>query len=489
MSITTTGRPAAARSEKLSFWSKVAYAAGDLANSMGPGTIVPFWYLFFLTDVAHLHPALAGITILVGGLWDAINDPLVGLLSDRTRTRWGRRRPFLLFGALPYGIAFALMWIVPPIHNQVLLCLYFALVYILYDTAVTIVACPYGALTPELTLDHDERTSLTTYRMFVSIVTGLLAAIGFALVFDATPDKQTAFWVMGVACGALFVPAILTTFFGTRERAEFQVEPAPRPLEGLRYVVHNRVWWYTLGMGLLSWMPVDIASAVFAYYLIYWLKMDEMGASLVQAAILGSATVFLPLVLWMSRRWEKKVAFIVAITSWAIVMLGTLFVPQGARALAYLVAFLVGPGVAAAHVLPTAMAADALEVDELASGKRQEGVYAGFEVFVRKLSTKLVLAGFGPILAWAGYAENAAQQNPRTLTTIRLLIAVLPAIILFGATVVAWAYPLTRTRHQEIQAELARRRASRVPGKPPTPPSIPPHAGGRGNADYRTETD
>jgi len=108
------------------------------------------------------------------------------------------------------------------------------------------------------------------------------------------------------------------------------------------------------------------------------------------------------------------------------------------------------------------MAADALEVDELASGKRQEGVYAGFEVFIRKLSTKLVLAGFGPILAWAGYVENTAQQTPRTLTTIRLLIAVLPAIILFGATIVAWAYPLTRTRHQEIQAELAQRRAGRL---------------------------
>jgi len=454
-------RTDAAHNEKLSFWTKVAYAIGDLPNSVGPGTIVPFWYLFFLTDVAHLNPALAGVTILIGGIWDAINDPLVGLLSDRTRTRWGRRRPYLLFGALPYGVTFALMWIVPPIQNQVGLCLYFALIYILFDTAFTFVGCPYTALTPELTLDHDERTSLTTYRMFVSIVTGLLAAIGFALVFEGTPDRRTAFMVMGIACGALFVPTVLVTFFGTRERAEFQVEPPPPPLEGLRFVMRNREWWYTLGMRLTSWMPVDIASAVFAYYLIYWIKMDEMGASLVQAVILASATVCLPLVLWMARRWEKKTAFIISIGSWAVVMLGTLLVPQGARALAYLVAILVGPGVSAAHVLPTAMSADTLEVDELASGKRQEGTYAGFEVFVRKLSTKLVLAGFGPILAWAGYVENAAQQAPRALTAIRVLIAFVPGIILFGAIVIAWAYPLTRTRHREIQVELAQRRAGR----------------------------
>jgi GPH family glycoside/pentoside/hexuronide:cation symporter len=264
---------------------------------------------------------------------------------------------------------------------------------------------------------------------------------------------------MGLACAGLFVPTTLIAYFGTRERPEFQIEPPPHPLEGLRFVMRNREWWYTLGMRIASWMPVDIASAVFAYYLIYWIGMDEVGASLVQAVILASATLCLPLILWMSRRWEKKVAFIVSIASWAVVMLGTLFVPRGAVPLAYLVAFLVGPGVSAAHVLPTAMGADALEVDELESGKRQEGVYAGFEVFVRKLSTKLVLAGVGPVLAWSGYAENAAQQTPQALTAIRVTIAVVPAVILAGAVVVAWAYPLTRTRHQEIQAELARRRA------------------------------
>ena len=129
----------------------------------------------------------------------------------------------------------------------------------------------------------------------------------------------------------------------------------------------------------------------------------------------------------------------------------------------------------AAHVLPTAMGADAVEVDELASGKRQEGIYSGFGVFVRKLSTKLVLAAFGPILAWSGYVENVAQQTPRALMTIRFLIAVVPAVILAGAVAVTLGYPLTRTRHLEIQAELARRRQARQAGlQPPTSNSQPP---------------
>ncbi len=444
--------------EKLSFQEKLTYGLGDVAHSAGPGTIVPFWYLFFLTDIARLKPGLAGLTILIGGIWDAINDPLVGLWSDRTRTRWGRRRPFLLFGALPYGVTFALMWWVPPIEDQLLKALYFALIYILFDTAVTIVSCPYYALTPELTLDHDERTSLTSYRMFISIIAGLITAIGFSLVLDAAPDERTAFWVMGLLSSAVFVTTILVAFFGTRERAGFQAEAPARPLESLRFVLRNRDWRYTVGMRILSWIPVDVASAVFAYFLIYWIGMQTTEASLVQAVLLGSAALTMPLILWMTRRWEKKTAFIVAIASWAVVMLGLLLVPQGAKHLVWPIAILVGPGVAAAHTLPTAMSADTLDVDELNSGRRQEGVYAGFEVFVRKLSTKLVLAGIGPVLAWAGYVERVASQTPQTLLAIRLLIAVVPTIILLGAIIVAWRYPLTRSRHRAIQKELAQRR-------------------------------
>jgi len=444
--------------EKLSLRQKLTYGLGDVAHSVGAGTVIPFWYLFFLTDVARLRPELAGLTILIGGIWDAVNDPLIGLLSDRTRTRWGRRRPFLLFGALPYGAIFALMWLVPPIERQVLKSIYYALIYILFDTAFTAVSCPYYALTPELTLDHDERTSLTSYRMFISIVAGLGAALGFALVLDAAPNEQSAFRTMGLVSGGLFAATILTTFLGTRERVGFQVERPPSPVESLRFVFRNGDWWYTLGMRILSWIPVDVASAVFAYFLIYWIQMKPMEASLVQAALLASAALSLPLVLWMTRRWEKKTAFMIATASWAVVMLGLLFVPQGARHLVYPIAVLVGPGVAAAHALPTAMSADTLDVDELNSGQRQEGIYAGFEVFIRKLSTKLVLAAIGPILAWSGYVENAARQTPATLTAIRLLIAVVPAAILTGAVVVAWRYPLTRDRHREIQKKLADRR-------------------------------
>lgn len=460
-------QPEKENSEKIALRSKVAYAVGVLAHSVGPGTIVAFWYLFFLTDVARLNPALAGLTIIVGGVWDAVNDPLIGWLSDRTRTRWGRRRPYLLFGAVPYGATFALMWWVPPIQSQILLCLYFALVYILFDTAVTLVSCPYDALVPELTLDYDERTSVTSYRAFFSIITGLLAAVGFGLVLESISNMQVAFAGMGIAFGLIFIPTILVAFFGTEERKSFRRVPAASFRESLKSVLQNRPWRYSLGMHILSWVPVNIASAVFVYFLVYWINMRPGQASMVQGVILGSSALFLPLVLWMGRRWEKRTAYIVSIASWLVVMLSILLVPQGATLLAYLIAVLTGPGIAAAHALPRAMSADTLDVDQIKSGRRQEGIYAGFEVFARKISTKVVLAGVGPILAFSGYVKNAQTQPYEALLAIRLLLAVVPAVILFLAVVLAWKYPLSRQAHRDVQVQLEERGliARESPGK------------------------
>ncbi len=446
------------KESELTAWNKIAYSVGVLAHSVGPGTIVAFWYLFFLTDVARINPGLAGVTVILGGVWDAVNDPLVGWLSDRTRTRWGRRRPYLLFGAVPYGVTFALMWWVPPIESQWLLCLYFALIYILFDTAVTVVSCPYDALVPELTLDYDERTSVTSYRAFFSIVTGLLAAVGFGLALESVTQLEVAFLGMGITFGLVFIPSILIAFFGTHERKAFQARPATSLRRSLKFVLHNRPWRYSLGMHILSWVPVNIASAVFVYYLIYWIGMRAGQASMVQGIILGSSAFFLPLVLWIGHRWDKKTAYIISIGSWLVVMLSILLVPQGARTLAYVVAVLVGPGIAAAHALPRAMSADTLDVDQVQSGLRQEGVYAGIEAFVRKISTKVVLAAVGPVLALSGYLENATTQSPGTLLAIRTLLAVVPSIILMAAIVLAWYYPLNRDRHRQVQLQLERGR-------------------------------
>jgi GPH family glycoside/pentoside/hexuronide:cation symporter len=452
---------------KLSFWNKAAYAVGDFGNSVGPGTIIPFWYSIFLTDIARLDLALVSLFWLIVTVWDAVNDPLFGFLSDHTRTRWGRRRPYLLLGAVPFGVTCALLWVIPPARNQILLFAYYTLIYILYEAAFTAVSCPYNALTPELTQDHDERTSLVTYRMAVSIGAGLLAPLFLGLVvFPMFPARDPrAYQIIGLASGASFILPLLITFLGTRERPEFQ-RAEPLPLRSsLRFVLRNYAFRYTLALRLLSWIPVVVAQAVFAYFLIYWTGMTEDETSIVQGVILATALLFLPVVLWLARRLEKKNAYIVAAATWTVVMLAVMLVPQGAKPPVYVIAALAGFGVAAAHVIPHAMSPDVLEVDELMSGRRQEGAYAGVEVFVDKLARAVVLALIPVALRWSSYVQpsddNPIPAQPASaLTALRLLVSTFPALLLCASIVVAWFYPITRQRYSEIQRELEHRRPS-----------------------------
>src|SRR5512145_28336 len=191
----------------LPVWRKIAYGAGDSGFSL-TSTALALLYLYFLVNVVGLDPAAAGIAIGIGRIWDAFNDIFIGTLSDRTRSRWGRRRPYLLFGAIPLGIAFVLMWLVPPLDQQTPLLIYYTAMYILFDTLFTLTNVPYIALTPEIAPTYDERTSLHSYRMAFSIGFGLIGAVSPLAIVDAlagsnptATDLQSAYAAMAALLG------------------------------------------------------------------------------------------------------------------------------------------------------------------------------------------------------------------------------------------------------------------------------------------------
>ena len=160
--------------QKLSLGTKLAYGSGDLGTAIS-AALRAFFMLFFFTDVAGLSPQAAGSIILINKLWDAVNDPAVGWLSDHTVTRWGRRRPWLLWGAIPFGVMFFLLWWVPPLDSTGKY-IYYTIVALLLDTFFTVINVPYTALTAELTHDYDERTSLNSYRFAFSVLAGRSSA-------------------------------------------------------------------------------------------------------------------------------------------------------------------------------------------------------------------------------------------------------------------------------------------------------------------------
>ena len=221
-------------SHRLSRRTKFLYGIGDTGFSL-TGTILGAYFAIFLTDVVGVRPGIAAVAIFVGRTWDYVNDPLIGHISDRTRTRWGRRRPFLLFGPLPFALAFTLLWYRPPLQSDLLLAIYYAAAYVLFDAAATFVYMPYFALTPELTPDYDERTALTSYRMFFSILGSLVAfTVPAMIVGGFAPQNAPRVLLMGLIFGLVSALPLWLTFLGTRERGDYMALEQPALLQSLR---------------------------------------------------------------------------------------------------------------------------------------------------------------------------------------------------------------------------------------------------------------
>ena len=438
--------------------AKILYGVGDTGFSL-TATLIGVYFLLFLTDVVGLRPALAGLVMMVARQWDWINDPLIGHISDRTRSRWGRRRPFLLFGALPFVVSFAMMWWRPPIEGQTPLFVYYVAAYLLYETAATFVYMPYFALTPELTPDYDERTSLTAYRMGFSIVGGLVAfTVPWAIVGAFRPENADRVWLNGILFGLVSGLGLLVTFSGTRERTGAVDAVAPSLRQSLRAALNNRPFLSSMGIFLLTWLAVDVVQAVLLYFLRYWLHMEGQSDAIF-ATIFVTALLVLPFWEWAARHTNKRIAYVTGIGFWAMVQIALVLLHPGAPAAAVLgLSALAGVGVAAAHVLPWAMIPDCVEWDEMRTGARHEGVFYSLVMLVQKAATGLALLAIGLALEWSGYVPNAAAQSPGALNAIRAIAGPGPALLLCGGIAFALIYPIGRENHRQVREELARRR-------------------------------
>jgi GPH family glycoside/pentoside/hexuronide:cation symporter len=444
---------------RLPLRTKLLFSTGDLSTSI-PLAILMFFQLFFLTDVASLPPLNAAWAVGISRLWDAVNDPLFGLLSDNIRTRWGRRRVLLLFGAVPLGISFMLMWVVPP-FEQLGLTIYYTFAYIVFDTAFTIVHVGYNALTPEMTSDYDERSSLNGYRMAFSIA-GTLGAIIFATVLSwSITDTRQLYLILGIGLGFASMIPPLIVFAITRERPSDEL-PRPSSLgAALKQSLSNRPFIMVMGLYLLSWTTVSIIAAVLIYFASYYLGVPGQANYFVLAAQ-GAAILFIPLIVWLSRRLDKRRAFIIGSLSFVTVMLAISAVRPEQLGMAYLLAALAGFGIATAYVVPWSMVPDVVEYDEVRTGQRREGSYYAFASFFQKLATGIALWGMGLALAATGYITPQPSAPPpvqpqEAINAIRLFTGPIPTVLLFLAILFAWKYPITRESHQATLKELASR--------------------------------
>jgi glycoside/pentoside/hexuronide:cation symporter, GPH family len=448
-------------SERLPFRTKLLYGVGDTGFSL-TSTIISAYFAIFLIDVVGLTPGMAAIAVLIGRAWDWINDPLIGHISDRTRTRWGRRRPFLLVGFIPYGLAFAMLWWIPPWSSSVALIAYYALAYLFYEAAATFVYMPYFALTPELTLDYDERTSLTSYRMFFSIFASLLAfTVPLMIIGAFRPENHGRVWLMGSIFAAASALPLLLTFFGTQERPEFQQQTQPRLRESIKAALRNRPFLFAAGIFLLTWTTIEILNALLLFFLKYWMGIEAQ-SEIVMATIFIVAIISLPAWSYASHRWNKRRTYVIGIAFFAAVQIVLVLLQPGVPLwLILTLASLAGVGVGAAHVIPWAMIPDAIEWGELETGQRHEGMFYSLITLTNKIASSIAIPLVLGMLEWTGYISNAAHQPHSALLGIRFMVGPLPAILLCGGIAFALLYPIDRERHQAVRQELQERRLAK----------------------------
>jgi GPH family glycoside/pentoside/hexuronide:cation symporter len=367
--------------QRLTLGTKVLYGLADMGIAL-IGSAMQFYLLFYYTDVAGINPALAGSALLVGKLtWDAVNDPLFGYWSDRTRSRFGRRRIWMLIGAVPMGIAAWIMFSIPKGLTGAAAFLAVLATFWLLDTFSTMTATPYYALTAELTRDYSERASLTSIRMIFSVVGYILGAALTTMLagifHSAGLDLQQAWSATGAAFGTVVIITTLITTLTVKERPELAGEPSKLPpIRAMLTSFKNRPFVVLMIAQFLSSFSFTVMTALVPYFIQYQLGMGEQ-TSFVLLVMLVTIAIFLIPAKKVSDRINKGPAYALGLFIASLAIITTFFFPGGPTPLIYVVAAVAGLGFSAQWVFPWSMLPDVVEYDEKLTGERREGVYYG----------------------------------------------------------------------------------------------------------------
>jgi GPH family glycoside/pentoside/hexuronide:cation symporter len=462
----------------LSLGTKLGFGVADLGGNLF-FTVGAFIVMKYLTDVVGLDPWLAGVALFVGRFLDAFSDPIIGSLSDRTRSRFGRRRPYMFIGSIIVFAAMAIFFTNPRLGSQAALFAWAAIVYtILAAVGYTMVNIPYSALTPEITSDYHQRTSLNAYR-FTFAILGTLLGAGIALPLISAisgakvvnnvwvGDSSRGYAVMGLIFGAAMAITTLITVFTVRENKK----DIARPKKGFGNIVKgylstfkNRAFVLILVTWTLNVTGVTILSTVLQYY--FTNVRNESDPSTVTFAmliLLVVALAFIPIWTLVSKRIGKKWSFMIGMTELALAILAIFVVgPRVPITVLYALIALCGIGFSTGYALPWSILPDAIDEDYVKTGENREGVFYGIWTFCSKLGQALSALGIGALLSLTHYDGKIAVQGAEAQLVIKLLFGPIGAAFYVAAVVVLFFYPITQARHVEIRKQIEKMEAKRA---------------------------
>lgn len=421
---------------------KLAYSAGSLAGSMAPGTFAAF-AMFFYVDLLAMRPYLFSLAMIIYSIWNAINDPLFGQISDRTRTRWGRRIPYIAFGAIPLAVAFALIWMPPDAVRSgdwlgyPKLFWYFLVVAFLFDGLYTMVILNWTALFPEMYPNLEERAQVSGLRQSFTVI-GMI--IGTAL--SPTIYGKLGWPMLGGILGAVTCISLFISLLGSRERPEFRGDEPLALWPALKHTFANRSFITYVIAGLLIQLTFTIMQGAIPFYCKYVLRIEGFQVSLLLGVVFIVALPFLYFWQRMTVRWGARRTIMTAATIYALALVPFLFIKSFVGGL--ITAALVGIGVAGPMLLLDVLLSDVIDEDELRTGVRREGMYFGMNALIVRLGISVQAIISAVVLEMSGYdATLPIEAQPASaIMGMRLLMTVVPIAIVLLALLVWRLYPL-----------------------------------------------
>lgn len=436
---------------------KIGYAMGDMGISISYFA-VGFFFMFYLTDMVGLSPATAGIALFIGKLWDGVNDPLMGVISDRTVSRFGRKRVYVLFGSIALAISFMLLWTVPLSAPIWVRFLWATTSLLLYSTAYTVVVVPYMALVPVISDDYDERTQITSLRAILASVATIMGG-GVALLLSSFADQAQGLRLVTVAFGLFTMVSLLIAAASVRglEARESDEVIVPYQLSHYLNLLKEKNLRLLLLLKFYGAIATGCLTASFPYFAAHVLG-DKAVSTLGVAAYTVCAAVSIPFWSRLTKKHDKRKLLLIANSLVATLLLWLAIGGQNVTREMFLVGCgLMGTVFAAYLFIPYSFVPDLVEFYEHKTGERHESVFFGLWITVHQLGIATAGLLLGLSLQAMGYDGALAVQTERSILAVRVTFGVIPGVFLVLSAVVMRKYEITRTVFEQIKVELSQK--------------------------------
>jgi GPH family glycoside/pentoside/hexuronide:cation symporter len=466
-----------AQADVVPFGQKIAFGSGHLANQLFPAALGVFMVVLIMS--LGMNPILAGLLGALPRFLDALTDPIMGFISDNTRSKWGRRKPYILAGSIITGVSFMAMWQLNPEDSQLYNFFYFLFVSIIFYLGYTIFATPLIGLGYEMTPDYNERTRLMAVSQWMGQIAWMIAPWFWVIIydpslFDSAPEgaRTLSIWV-GALCMVLgILPALFNKEMivpNKDKMADLSMKElganAKEFIVGIKLTLKNKPFVKLCGATFFVFNGFQTIAQFSFFIIVYYLFNGDKAAAGTWPAWFGTisamATAFIviPIVTKISEKVGKKNAFIIA-TLLSIIGYGLKwwgFNPENPWLMFMPIPFL-SFGIGGLFTLMMSMTADVCDLDELNNGERREGMFGAVYWWMVKLGTAIAMLTSGIVLSWVGFDESVDAQSLGTLTNLRIADILIPIVTALVAILMVWKYDITETKANEIREALVLRR-------------------------------